>query len=247
MHDDDVWGSDSEGEHGRHVSSELDQEWQARQSQFHTLGYRDGVEAGKNSSVQEGFNLGYAEAAVAGFNWGVARGLASAFAALPASVKETLICEGGARGRLEALEASIRSYSSTDALRSFYRDLSKNLEAGSDAVQAGRSVQGLAALAEEPLRSGVEPGVVSMAGLNRLPESYSAGVWEADHRDETEQGTVPVGSLVVSKEPGNHEDEESSSFISSAAGKSELEELEKKVRNELEVASIKISDILVGV
>lgn len=38
------------------------------------LGYRNGVEAGKNSSVQEGFNVGYAEAAVAGFNWGVVRG-----------------------------------------------------------------------------------------------------------------------------------------------------------------------------
>lgn len=226
MPDDDVWGSDSEGEHGRHVSSELDQEWQARQSQFHTLGYRDGVEAGKSSSVQDGFNLGYAEAAVAGFNWGVARGFASAFAALPASAKETLIGEAGARGRLAALETSIRSYSSTDALRSFYRDLSKNLEAGSDA--------GLAALAEEP-------GVVSMAGLNRLPESYSAGVWEADHRDGTEQGAVPVRSLV------NYEDEESSSFTASAAGKSELEELEKKVRSELEVACIKVSDVLVGV
>ena len=92
--DDDVWGSDSEGEGGRHISSELDHEWQARQNQFHTLGYRDGVEAGKNSSVQEGFNLGYAEATVAGFNWGVARGLTTAFAALAPSVKEKLVSVG---------------------------------------------------------------------------------------------------------------------------------------------------------
>lgn len=39
------------------------------------LGYRDGVEAGKNLSVQEGFDVGYAEATIAGFNWGVARGI----------------------------------------------------------------------------------------------------------------------------------------------------------------------------
>jgi len=39
------------------------------------LGYRDGVEEGKNSSVQEGFDEGYREAAIAGFNWGVARGI----------------------------------------------------------------------------------------------------------------------------------------------------------------------------
>jgi flagellar biosynthesis/type III secretory pathway protein FliH len=54
------------------------------------LGYRDGVEEGKNSSVQEGFDEGYREAAIAGFNWGVARGITSAFAALPASLKEKL-------------------------------------------------------------------------------------------------------------------------------------------------------------
>lgn len=33
------------------------------------------MEAGKNISVQEGFDVGYAEATIAGFNWGVARGI----------------------------------------------------------------------------------------------------------------------------------------------------------------------------
>ena len=294
--DDDVWGSDSEGEGGRHISSELDHEWQARQNQFHTLGYRDGVEAGKNSSVQEGFNLGYAEATVAGFNWGVARGLTTAFAALTPSVKEKLVSVGEARGRLETLDRSIHSISFTEALRSFYRDLNKTLEvglSGPDAVLGSRNVQevrthGLASQAECPLESRDEPGVVSMAGLNRLPESYSAGVWEVDDRHETEQISVvdcsgietgrrhehvqqpdessvedytasllsdtervaqvtPVGSAIVLKESRSHEDDKSSSLASSAAGKSELEELEQKVRNEFQVASIKICDVLVGV
>lgn len=33
------------------------------------------MEAGKKFSVQEGFDVGYAEATIAGFNWGVARGI----------------------------------------------------------------------------------------------------------------------------------------------------------------------------
>ncbi|KAG0563346.1 hypothetical protein KC19_8G023200 [Ceratodon purpureus] len=275
MLDDDVWGSDSEVEGGRHASSELDHEWQARQNQFHTLGYRDGVEAGKNSSVQEGFNVGYAEATVAGFNWGVARGLTSAFAALPAAVKEKLVGAGEARGRLEALEASICRYSSTDSLRSFYRDLGQTPEVGLSVSDAAKGLQsfeevrahGLAALAEGPLDSGDEPGVVSMAGLNRLPESHSGGVWEAGHREETEQATglgqsaVDAGRGTVEctgsrqeqhvQRPGESSGDDRTAALSSesppGAGKSELEELEKRVRTELEVASIKICDVLVGV
>ncbi|KAG0627820.1 hypothetical protein M758_2G230400 [Ceratodon purpureus] len=266
MLDDDVWGSDSEVEGGRHVSSELEHEWQARQNQFHTLGYRDGVEAGKNSSVQEGFNLGYAEATVAGFNWGVARGVTSAFAALPAAVKERLVGAGEARGRLEALEASIRSYSSTDSLRSFYRDLGQTPEQGSQSFEEVRA-HGLAALTEGSLDREDEPGVVSMAGLNRLPESHSGGVWEAGHREEIEQATglgrsaVEAGRGTVEstgsrqeqhvQQPGESSGEDRTAPLSSetppAAGKSELEELEKRVRTELEVASIKIRDVLVGV
>lgn len=42
----------------------------ARENQVQTLGYRYGVElTGKNSSLQEGFNLGYTKAAAPGFNF----------------------------------------------------------------------------------------------------------------------------------------------------------------------------------
>lgn len=117
--DEDIWGSEDRTEEG-----DLQQEWQARQTQFHTLGYRDGVEAGKNSSVQEGFNTGYASSTTPGFNWGVARGLCTAFAALPASLKSTLIGDEESRDRLDELAISTQRLSSTDAQRSFYRDLS---------------------------------------------------------------------------------------------------------------------------
>lgn len=216
MLDDDVWGSDSEGDHpGRpSTASELDHEWQARQSQFHTLGYRDGVEAGKNSSAQEGFNAGYAEATTPGFTWGVARGLCSAFAALPASLRENLIGDEEARVRLDGLASSIHSFSSSDAQRSFYRDLNRDGGSGAEEGETRGVAEastggelGFSGLAEAA--SGDELGLV---GINRLPESHGVGVWESEN---------------------------SSSRASSGA--SELEELEKYVRREFERASIKVS------
>ncbi len=46
----------------------------------------------------------------------------SAFAALPASLKEKLVSDASVIGRLEALHTTISALSSTDALRSYYRD-----------------------------------------------------------------------------------------------------------------------------
>uniref|UniRef100_A0A7I4DTB5 Essential protein Yae1 N-terminal domain-containing protein n=1 Tax=Physcomitrium patens TaxID=3218 RepID=A0A7I4DTB5_PHYPA len=178
MSDDDVWGSETivgeEGNRqGSHLHSELDHEWQARHNQFHTLGYRDGVEAGKNSSVQEGFNLGYAEATVAGFTWGVARGLTRAFAALPDSLKDTLVGESDVRGHLEALDSSIYRYSSTDSLRTFHRNINKIREvsvSSSDTVLESQNIEEIGRLDLESQREG---GIrmTSFSGGSLLPHS----------------------------------------------------------------------------
>ena len=55
--DDDVWGDGEEaaGEGGREA---MDREWQARREEHYSSGYREGVEAGKHDTVQEGFNQG---------------------------------------------------------------------------------------------------------------------------------------------------------------------------------------------
>ena len=111
--DDDVWGGDGEeegpGEGGREA---MDREWQARREEHYSSGYREGLEAGKHDTVQEGFNqgapcplhavcvvpecpsemegasggsrmaAGYRQGAAAGFECGAARGAAVTLRAL---------------------------------------------------------------------------------------------------------------------------------------------------------------------
>ncbi|KAH9567535.1 hypothetical protein CY35_03G031900 [Sphagnum magellanicum] len=193
--DGDVWESDKDERSeeeivrggGARSTSELDREWQARQAQFHTLGYRDGVEEGKNSSVQEGFDEGYREAAIAGFNWGVARGITSAFAALPVSLKEKLVSDVSVIGRLEALHTTISALSSTDALRSYYRDSVqpsavrlRESHASAERSQLHNEQQQVSA----EISTGGSAAPLSMAGVHRLPETDSGGVWEQGQADE---------------------------------------------------------------
>ncbi|PRQ19568.1 putative essential protein Yae1 [Rosa chinensis] len=60
-------GSDNEV----NEASDVDKEWQRRRDQFHTMGYRDGVIAGKEASSQEGFSIGFKQSVLVGYNWGL--------------------------------------------------------------------------------------------------------------------------------------------------------------------------------
>ncbi|XP_078437808.1 uncharacterized protein LOC144708374 [Wolffia australiana] len=83
--DDDDWLEDGPD------STELDREFKARERGFHTMGYRDGVIAGKEASAQEGFNSGYKKAVTGGLKWGFLRGFTSALAALPDAQRNKLV------------------------------------------------------------------------------------------------------------------------------------------------------------
>lgn len=39
------------------------------------MGYRDGIIAGKEAALQEGFNIGFKGSVLAGYNWGLVRGV----------------------------------------------------------------------------------------------------------------------------------------------------------------------------
>lgn len=39
------------------------------------IGYRDGLMAGKETSAQEGFNIGFRDSVYVGYNWGLVRGI----------------------------------------------------------------------------------------------------------------------------------------------------------------------------
>ncbi|XP_027355603.1 uncharacterized protein LOC113865333 isoform X2 [Abrus precatorius] len=100
-------------------SSDLDREWQRRHDQFHTIGYRDGLIAGKEASAQEGFNIGFKQSVLPGYSWGVVRGVTSSFSHLPDKLIERLIETLEKRNEFRELHESVHSLSTTDALRLF--------------------------------------------------------------------------------------------------------------------------------
>lgn len=136
-------------------SSDLDREWQRRHDQFYTIGYRDGVIAGKEASAQEGFNIGFKQSVPIGYNWGLVKGATSAFACLPDELKERLVEDQGHRDKFQDLYKSVNSLSTPDALKLFSDEImsdkttqqSKTAEASG--LTAGSQVQSL-----EPSRLG---------------------------------------------------------------------------------------------
>lgn len=136
-------------------SSDLDREWQRRHDQFYTIGYHDGVIAGKEASAQEGFNIGFKQSVPIGYNWGLVKGATSAFACLPDELKERLVEDQGHRDKFQDLYKSVNSLSTPDALKLFSDEImsdkttqqSKTAEASG--LTAGSQVQSL-----EPSRLG---------------------------------------------------------------------------------------------
>ncbi|XP_027114060.1 uncharacterized protein [Coffea arabica] len=106
---------------------DMEREWQRRREQFHTIGYRDGLVAGKEASAQEGFNIGFKESVFVGQAWGLVRGVTSAWVCLPDGVKERLVETEEKRNKLRQLHESVRGISATDALRLFHDHLNNNL------------------------------------------------------------------------------------------------------------------------
>lgn len=134
--DGSLWGSSPE-EHGS--LSDLDREWKRRHDQFHTIGYRDGVTAGKEASAQEGFNLGFKESVLIGYNWGLARGVTSALNFLPDGLREKLVETQEEKDKFRSLYGSVHSLSTTDALKLFH-DISKRSVEQSDSNEASSNV-----------------------------------------------------------------------------------------------------------
>lgn len=120
--DDSFWyGSDGE----LNSPSGLSMEWQSRRKQFYNIGYRDGLQEGKEATVQEGFNHGFKQSLRVGYNWGLVRGVSSALACLPDDLKEKLVQAPENKDKLHRLYESVHALSTTDALKLFH-DVAKN-------------------------------------------------------------------------------------------------------------------------
>ncbi|EKM57788.1 uncharacterized protein PHACADRAFT_251634 [Phanerochaete carnosa HHB-10118-sp] len=71
---------------GENVKSVQDSEWSKLSSDFVNAGYREGITAGKEGALQEGFDEGFAQTgAPLGRNLGMLRGFSSALASFLAS------------------------------------------------------------------------------------------------------------------------------------------------------------------
>ncbi|CAN6333293.1 unnamed protein product [Urochloa humidicola] len=121
--DDDIWddASDSPG-----CASNLDREWIHRQNQFHKMGYRDGITEGQKDSAQEGFNVGFRQSVNVGYKWGLVRGVTSALASLPDSLKEKLVPDAQCRRKLMDMQNSVQEISADDALQMFHESISQS-------------------------------------------------------------------------------------------------------------------------
>ncbi|XP_062208093.1 uncharacterized protein LOC133909604 [Phragmites australis] len=120
---DDIWddASDSLG-----YASTLDREWMHRHNQFHKMGYRDGITEGQKDSAQEGFSVGFRQSVNVGYTWGLARGITSALASLPDSLKEKLLPDVHSRGKLQDLQNSVQEISVDDTLQMFHESICQN-------------------------------------------------------------------------------------------------------------------------
>ncbi|MBA0842211.1 hypothetical protein Goarm_002053 [Gossypium armourianum] len=167
IHDEDgsLWGgSDEELD----KTSDLDREWKRRHDQFHTIGYRDGLIAGKEASAQEGFNIGFKQSIPIGYNWGIARGVTSALACLPDELRERLIETQENRDKFQELYESVNLLSATDALKLFHDDiLTKKAVEQSGSTEASVSVGG----AQEHISNSSSLGTYSTKLQSLLLES----------------------------------------------------------------------------
>ncbi|XP_076939514.1 uncharacterized protein LOC143608344 [Bidens hawaiensis] len=100
-------------------SFDLDREWQRRKNQFHAIGYRDGLIAGKEASAQQGFNIGFKESVLVGYNWGLVRGVTGALNCLPGELRDKIIESPETRNKFHQLYESVNNVSTTDALKAF--------------------------------------------------------------------------------------------------------------------------------
>ncbi|CAK9317061.1 unnamed protein product [Citrullus colocynthis] len=118
--DGSLWGGSDEG---LEETTDLDREWQRRHDQFHTIGYRDGLIAGKEAAAQEGFNVGFKQSVSVGYKLGLVRGVSSVLASLPDDLKEKLAGTEENRRKFQTLYESVNSLSTVDALRLFNDDI----------------------------------------------------------------------------------------------------------------------------
>uniref|UniRef100_A0A6N2JW27 Essential protein Yae1 N-terminal domain-containing protein n=1 Tax=Salix viminalis TaxID=40686 RepID=A0A6N2JW27_SALVM len=118
--------------------SDLDRDWQRGRDQFHTIGYRDGLMAGREASAQGGFNVGFKQSVLVGHNWGVVRGVTSVLTFLPDDLKEKLIETQEKRKKIRVLDALI--FFRDDIMRKKLMEQTEPVKKSSDVARMNRMI-----------------------------------------------------------------------------------------------------------
>ncbi|CAA0810067.1 Essential protein Yae1- N-terminal [Striga hermonthica] len=100
----------------------MEREWERSHNQFHTIGYLDGLIAGEEADVQEGFNIGFKDSVLTRYNWGFVRGITRAMSCLSDGLKENLVEKEETRCEFRKLHEDVQSLSTMDALKLFNED-----------------------------------------------------------------------------------------------------------------------------
>ncbi|GAV78800.1 Yae1_N domain-containing protein [Cephalotus follicularis] len=108
-------------------ASDLDREWQRRHDQLHTIGYRDGLMAGKEASAQEGYNISFKQSVQHGYNLGLVRGVTSSLDCLQHVLREKIVTQER-RNKFHALFETVHFLSTGDALKLYHDDLKASTE-----------------------------------------------------------------------------------------------------------------------
>ncbi|KAH8550593.1 hypothetical protein BGW37DRAFT_497558 [Umbelopsis sp. PMI_123] len=77
MAEDDIWASDEDSDQVSYDQMIAQREWEKMNEVHGNEGYKDGIVAGKDITIQEGFNKGYKEGVALGRQFGKLRGIAS--------------------------------------------------------------------------------------------------------------------------------------------------------------------------
>lgn len=82
---------DEGGEQG-----ELVREWELRREQHYNGGYREGLDQGKEKTIQQGFDSGFRQGCIAGYEWGLLQGAASTLGVFAEQMQSISISEASA-------------------------------------------------------------------------------------------------------------------------------------------------------
>ncbi|KAJ2956219.1 hypothetical protein NQZ79_g7902 [Umbelopsis isabellina] len=131
MADDDIWASDSEQDQLSYDQQIAEREWNKMNEVHGNEGYKDGIVAGKDITIQEGFNRGYKEGVALGRQFGKLRGTVSTLIVYYTQLQKDVI-DPALMEKLTHLNKELTAVGIEDLFtKEYFRDSEQGVEAKS--------------------------------------------------------------------------------------------------------------------